>query len=702
MNDSEVRIGTELDTSQAEKQSEKLGKSLAKNIGGGAKTAIKGVAAIGTTMVAAGGVAVGSLVKMAKATAETGDHIDKMSQKIGMSAEAYQKWDYVARISGTSIDGLKMGFKTLTNTIDKANKGNAEAVDKFKQVGVSMDDLKNKSREQIFEDTIKGLQNMKDETERSALANKLLGRAGMELGPMLNSTNADLDKLMKTAEDYGMIMSDKAVKASAQFQDSVTTMQMTMQGMKNRMMAEFLPALTQVTDGLALVFKGDVGEGSKKMEEGIQGLVDKITEALPKLLKVGGSIIKGIAQSIINNLPQIVDMGVTIFQNLIQGLTEAIPQIVSMLPTILKSILDGIIQILPTITSFIPSLVTSLIEMLKEAVPILIEQLPTILTQLINGLFDALESFYDNAPQLIEMGVNFVLGLANAILEAIPLLIERLPTLIQKMVDYVVSSLPIIINGIIQLVVGIVKALPKIIVALVKAIPKIIKSVIKGLIEALPQLIQGCITLVIELVKNLPTIIIELIKAIPTIIADLIKAFIEGVPQMVEGLIKFVKNVVTNGPKIVASLFKKIPTLIIKIVKKFGKMGEEMLTVGKDIVTGIWKGIKNAGKWLWDKIGGFCDDIVDGFCGFLGIGSPSKVMRDEVGYWMGEGIYEGFKKSDPMAQIKKDFATGVGTLQNSINMQWSASSIGNAVSNAIDGLTVSVDGRTFGRIVRSY
>jgi hypothetical protein len=77
-------------------------------------------------------------------------------------------------------------------------------------------------------------------------------------------------------------------------------------------------------------------------------------------------------------------------------------------------------------------------------------------------------------------------------------------------------------------------------------------------------------------------------------------------------------------------------------------------------------------------------------------------MRDEVGKMMALGMYQGFKDNNPMAQIKKDLATGVGSLQSSINMQWSASSIGNAVSNAIDGLTVSVDGRTFGRIVRSY
>lgn len=695
MNDSEVRIGTELDTSQAEKQSEKLGKSLAKNIGGGAKTAIKGVAAIGTTMVAAGGVAVGSLVKMAKATAETGDHIDKMSQKIGMSAEAYQKWDYVARISGTSIDGLRMGFRTLTNTIDKANKGNAEAVDKFKQVGVSMDDLKNKSREQIFEDTIKGLQNMKDETERSALANKLLGRAGMELGPMLNSTNADLDKLMKTAEDYGMIMSDKAVKASAQFQDSVTTMQMTLQGMKNRMMAEFLPALTQVTDGMALLFKGDTEDGLAKMEEGISGLMDKIVEVLPTVLKLGGSIIKSIGKGIIDNLPSIIQTGISIISSLIGALVSAIPQIT-------QSVISGIGILVAQIGEQLPVLINQLITAFQSAIPLIISALPQIFQNLINGAFDVLGAIFDNLPQLVDMAIQIIIGLTNALISAIPLLVSKLPELIQKVVDGLIASLPLLINGAISLVLGIVKALPQIIMSLVKALPQIIKSVVSGLLSALPLLIKGAITLVVELVKNLPQIIVSLISAIPQIIGDVVDALIDNIPLLIKANITMIVELVKAMPKIIKSLISAIPKIVVSIIAAFNKMGSKYLEIGLNMIKGIWNGIKNAGKWLMDKIKGFLGGVVDGIKDFLGIKSPSRLMRDEVGKMMALGMYQGFKDNNPMAQIKKDLATGVGSLQSSINMQWSASSIGNAVSNAIDGLTVSVGGRTFGRIVRSY
>ena len=403
MADGKVIINTELNTNDAEKQSKSLGNTLTNGIGKAGKVAKAGLMAVGTTAVASGG----ALLKMAKDTADTGDHIDKMSQKLGISAKAYQQWDYVAKISGTSIDGLKMGFKTLTNTIDKANQGDKTAVENFNRIGMSIDDLKGKSKEDIFQQTVKSLQNMSNETERSAMANKLLGRAGMELGPLLNSTNGDIDKLMKTAEDYGMIMSDKAVKASAQFQDSLTTMGQTFTGLKNRMMAEFLPAMTEVTDGLALVFKGDTDEGIEKINSGITGFIEKLAEIMPKILEVGGNIIMTLATAILQNAPQLLEAGTNIIMQLLVGLLNALPNIIT-------GIVGAIPQILDAITS----------------------QLPTIINALVVGLMQALTGIYQVMPQIIQAGINLVLGLIQGILEAIPTLIEMLPGLIQSMLDF--------------------------------------------------------------------------------------------------------------------------------------------------------------------------------------------------------------------------------------------------------------------------
>ena len=359
--DGRVVIDTELNTKPAEKQAQGLGNSLKGGLVKGTKAAAVGLAAMGAAAVAAAG----SVARATMKTAEHGDHIDKMSQKLGMSAKAYQQWDYVAKISGTSIDGLKMGFKTLTNTIDKANQGEKTAVENFKRVGMSIDDLKGKSKEDIFKTTVESLQKMSNETERSAMANKLLGRAGMELGPMLNSSKGSIDELMKKAEEYGMVMSDEAVKASAKFKDSLTTLQGTFEGLKNKMSAEFLPSLTKVTDGLSLVFKGDTKQGLKKIEEGIGEFTKKLNEITPKILKLGGTILKALGKGLIDNLPNLLSAGASMIGAIIKGIAQALPILIRELPKILSSIGSAFSQALGTLGTTLPSALKPLAEILK-------------------------------------------------------------------------------------------------------------------------------------------------------------------------------------------------------------------------------------------------------------------------------------------------------------------------------------------------
>lgn len=712
MSDGKVIIDTELNTKDAEKQSKGLGNSLSSGLSKGAKVATAGVMAVGTAVAVAGG----KMIQSAKQTAEYGDHIDKMSQKLGMSAKAYQQWDYVAKISGTSIDGLKMGFKTLTNTIDKANQGDKTAIENFKRVGMSMDDLKGKSKEDIFKTTVESLQNMTNETERSAMANKLLGRAGMELGPLLNSEKGSIDELMKTAEDYGMIMSDKAVKASAQFQDSLTTMGMTFTGLKNRMMAEFLPAMTEVTDGLGLIFKGDTDAGIEKINSGITNFIGKLGEIMPKVLEIGGNIIMTLATAILQNLPQLLEAGTKILLELLQGILNA-------LPSLITGLLGAIPTIITTLAQAIPTIITTLIQGLMTA----LTDLPAILPQLIQAGFElvngVLQGILQAIPIIIEMLPELIQNVINAIIESIPLiingliqlvttLVQNLPTIIMALVNALpqiitmvinglVTALPQLINGIIKLVMMLVQNLPKIIITLIRALPTIIRAVVNGLIKALPQLIKGLIQLVIMLVKNLPQIIMGLIKAIPTIIIEIVKALIEAIPILIKGVLTMIVSLVKNLPRLLVKLWDFIKTLPSKIVDFFKEMPKKMLNVGKDLIKGLWNGIKNVTKWIMDKISGFVDDVVGGIKDFFGIGSPSKLMRDEVGQWVAKGIWVGFDQHNPMDQINDAIANGYQQIETTaqINSVIDYSRMVDAFADA--GLVVQFNDREVARMVRS-
>ena len=98
-----------------------------------------GKAAKWGTAIVGGATAAGSaLVAFASKSASTADNIDKMSQKIGISRQAYQELDFICSQSGTSVDNLQAGMKSLVSAMDGAASGTASNVEQFEKLGVSV------------------------------------------------------------------------------------------------------------------------------------------------------------------------------------------------------------------------------------------------------------------------------------------------------------------------------------------------------------------------------------------------------------------------------------------------------------------------------------------------------------------------------------------------------------------------------------
>lgn len=196
----------------------KAGKT-SNSLGSMAKTAAKW----GAALVTAGTAAAGTLFATANKAAEATDRIDKLSQKIGISRQSFQEWDFILSQNGASVDGLQMGLKTLARAADEAAQGTATYADIFDRLNVSVVDANGnlKDQETLFNDTILALSEMENETERTALASQLLGRSAQELAPMLNSGAASVEELRAKAHELGLVLSDEAVDAGVLFTDTV-------------------------------------------------------------------------------------------------------------------------------------------------------------------------------------------------------------------------------------------------------------------------------------------------------------------------------------------------------------------------------------------------------------------------------------------------------------------------------------------------
>ncbi|MDX2946819.1 hypothetical protein PV383_38470 [Streptomyces caniscabiei] len=146
-----------------------------------------------------------------------------------------------------------------------------------------------------------------------------------------------------------------------------------------------------------------------------------------------------------------------------------------------------------------------------------------------------------------------------------------------------------------------------------------------------------------------------------------------------------------------------------RTVAAVGNTGSLLYSKGRDVVTGLWNGIASLGGWLWSQVTNFVsDNIVDAASSFLNIGSPSKLMADEIGHWLPPGIAEGAEDNrgvldktmaglvDPsLAMPAKPAGTGVAPLAASAAGQTTVRVIvegSDALTKVIRAIVVDVGG----------
>lgn len=411
----------------AEKSASSFGANLKKGIGVAA-----GVTAAGITAVTGATVAgTKALVDGVASVAEYGDRIDKMSQKMNMSATAFQEWDFVMQHAGTSIDSMQASIKTLSNAAETGNEA-------FQTLGITEEQIASMSGEELFGATIEALQNVEDETQRTYLAGQLLGRGATELGPLLNMSSEELNEMKQQAHDLGGVLSDETVKDAAQFQDSLQNMQTSFTGLKNSMLSQFLPSFSRTMDGLSMVFSGsDIEGGLDLIEEGVNELADNISNVAPRFIQIGGTILSALASSITQNLPVLLSSGAQAISEIgvgiIQNLGVIIPSALSVLETIGGALLDNLDEILNAGVQILLTLTDGIASKSDQIIPTIVSVIHTIVGTLTQP---------EVAVPLIEGGLQIIMGLAMGLAQATPELVGMIPEIIANLISTLIEVAP--------------------------------------------------------------------------------------------------------------------------------------------------------------------------------------------------------------------------------------------------------------------
>jgi methyl-accepting chemotaxis protein len=229
--------------------------------------------------------------KLVDLTLEQSKHateVTNLSRTMGMTTEAYQEWDYVLKTVGSSAEAAQGDISKLAEKAQDAATGSGEAAELFAQLGIKVKDSQGtfKSQSELFDEVITKLSRMKDETERNAIASKLLSSTGEKIIPLLDKGAAGLEEAKKMAHEFGVVMDEEALAALKDVTLAAYNFDKAGEGLKNTIAVGMAPAVENLMKkGTDLFVRlQEAAEGSGILE--VFGALLDVVSALEPLFDV--------------------------------------------------------------------------------------------------------------------------------------------------------------------------------------------------------------------------------------------------------------------------------------------------------------------------------------------------------------------------------------------------------------------------------
>lgn len=248
-----------------------------------AQTASKMKVALGAAFaVGAALTAVRGITSFVNESVNLADQLDRTAKMMQISTEEAQRWNYVATQNGTTAEALSKGIQQISKNAYESLQGTNEYTKAFAALNVGVKDSNGnlKSSEVLFKETVLALADVSNKTERAALAQKLLGRGGQELLPILSQGKEAILEQLDAAEKYGQILSVDTVAKLDDAGDAMDRFKTSMAVAKAEIVVGIAPALTKLADTAARaaskfkdIFTSDINEQIAKQEQVLSALI---------------------------------------------------------------------------------------------------------------------------------------------------------------------------------------------------------------------------------------------------------------------------------------------------------------------------------------------------------------------------------------------------------------------------------------------
>lgn len=209
---------------------------------------------------------------------QTADDLNTLSKVTGISTDELQKYKYSADLLDVSVETIAKSQVKLKKSMYSAQQGSSAMAEAFATLGVNIEDSNGQLRnqEEVFNESIKALGQMENETQRDALAMQIFGKSASELNPLIEDNGETFQKVSDIFKNNNLeIVDQETIDKANQFQDALDTLKMT--GMA-----------TLSTIGMQLA--GYLAPAMEKIAEVLGKVMGWLSQLDPKVLTIIGII----------------------------------------------------------------------------------------------------------------------------------------------------------------------------------------------------------------------------------------------------------------------------------------------------------------------------------------------------------------------------------------------------------------------------
>jgi len=549
-----------------------------------------GVAALGTACINAYAdyeQLAGGVETLFKDSADTiQTYADNAYKTAGLSANEYM--ETVTSFSASLLQSLDGDTEKAAAAADLAI---TDMADNANKMGTAMESIQYayqgfaKQNYTMLDNLKLGYGGTKEEMQRLLADAEKLSGVKYDL-----SSYADIVEAIHVIQTEMGITGTTAKEASTTIQGSVASMKAAW--------ANLMVGMADDTQDFDLLLSNFI--------ESIGTVADNLLPRIGIVIEGMGKLVAGLAPEIASALPtltnellpNLVELGVQSISALVQGIQENGDSLAAGALSIVGTLAEGIAELLPMVADTAASLVVSLADGLTES-------LPDIIPIAIETISTLVENLTENANTIIDAGIQIILALGEGLIAALPQLIETVPQIVINIANVINDNAPKLVDTalylITRLAVGLVQAIP----TLVANIPKIIEAIVAAFM-AFQWLNLG--------------------------------------KQLIDGVANGVKKAGESMATAAKNAFSKFKSKITG-----SEVATELKSIGKYIIDGIVGGIKNSLSNIANIAGKIKDTLLSKLKGLFKIASPSKLMKEEVGAYIGEGIAVGIEESGQMA-----------------------------------------------------